>query len=116
MFQGLDMISKFHTQFLQRLEGTKDPAGEPLGLVIKTMAPMMRVYTNYINNQDATMELLKKAKKASKPFTALLEDCKQKSGSPNDLEFFLQLPPKRLPQYEILITVRTSFNICSVEN
>jgi hypothetical protein len=105
MFGGIDIISKFHAQFLQRLEGTKAPGGEQLGVVLKTMAPMMRVYTN-INTLDVTMELLKKAKKAGKPFTSLLEDCKQKSGSPNDLDFFLQLPPKRLPQYEQLIMVR----------
>lgn len=101
LFSGLGLIAKCHSQFLPHIEAAR--AGtEPLGGAIKTMVITLKVYTNYMTDLDAKIEVLRKSRK-SKEFSKFLDECKAKNGSHQEIESICAQTYKRLGTYEGLI-------------
>lgn len=101
LFSGLSLVSKCHSQFLPHIEAAR--AGtEPLGGAVKTMVITLKVYTNYMTDLDAKIEVLRKSRK-SKEFSKFLDECKAKNGSHQEIESICAHTYKRLGQYEGLI-------------
>lgn len=101
LFSGLSLVAKCHSQFLPHIEAAR--AGtEPLGGAIKTMVITLKVYTNYMTDLDAKIEVLRKSRK-SKEFSKFLDECKAKIASPQEIESICAHTYKRLGQYEGLI-------------
>lgn len=101
LFSGLSLVAKCHSQFLPHIEAAR--AGtEPLGGAIKTMVITLKVYTNYMTDLDAKIEVLRKSRK-NKEFSKFLDECKAKIGSHQEIESICAHTYKRLGQYEGLI-------------
>jgi len=104
VFSCINTILSVSKELLVELESRleKWPAIQLFGEVFIKMAPVLKLYVEYINNYDqaqAQLKLLMETPEGEGFFT----DCKQKSGSPLDILSLHIMPVQRLPRYELLL-------------
>ena len=74
-----------------------------IGAIFKNMAPVFKMYQDYINFYERAIGFIKESKSKDKELDAF---CKKFCGEvgTQDVSFFLILPVQRLPRYEMLIS------------
>ena len=76
-------------------------AGQRIGDILLGMVKVFKVYTNYVNNYNASIAEIGRLKKTSREFKAFLNETMKKCGG-HDLSSYLVLPIQRIPRYVLL--------------
>ncbi|KAL6051803.1 Rho guanine nucleotide exchange factor (GEF) 17 [Balamuthia mandrillaris] len=100
LFSNLESIIGLNTQILEAMEERMDawPSDCRFADIFIQKAPVLRLYTEYLNNYERQVQVLTELEK--KPaFVAFLKGVKSKMSLAN----YLILPVQRLPRYEILL-------------
>jgi len=106
IFSNIEMMFEFNKNLMKDLERTKKESNSStIGDIFLEHAPMMRLYSTYINNFDLSMKTLETCKTRS-AFQKLLNEYNVlANGGTMDLSAYLIQPVQRLPRYEMLIGV-----------
>jgi RhoGEF domain/SOS1/NGEF-like PH domain len=103
LFSNMDSLQQMSKQALEVWERLKTENDfSEVGPYFVRMAPVLKLYAEYVNNFDHAMERLQELMK-NPQFVNLLSTCKQRSRSSLDLGAYLIQPVQRLPRYEILL-------------
>lgn len=100
LFSNLESITCLNIQILELMEERIEqwPCEGRFADIFIEKAPVLRLYTDYLNNYDRQMTVLTELEK--KPaFIQFIKACKAKMNLGN----YLILPVQRLPRYEILL-------------
>jgi FYVE/RhoGEF/PH domain-containing protein 5/6 len=100
LFSNLESIAGLNIQILESMEERIEawPSESRFADIFIEKAPVLRLYTDYLNNYEQQVLLLTKLEK--KPaFMQYIKACKAKMNLAN----YLILPVQRLPRYEILL-------------
>jgi len=96
----LDVSKNLVAELESRL--SKWPQVQLFGDIFVRLAPVMKLYAEYVNNFDAATNRLKEL--LATPFgSSFFNFCKQKSGSMLDVMSLLIMPVQRVPRYELLL-------------
>ncbi|KAL6065518.1 Rho guanyl-nucleotide exchange factor [Balamuthia mandrillaris] len=107
IFSNIDLITELHVQLLAELEKVRgvSPETTKIGNIFVTMAPFMKLYTQYVNNYDNALNTISALHK-NKKFVAFLQS------RPTPLErikgdwyltHLLILPVQRIPRYLLFL-------------
>eukprot|EP01125_Pyxidicula_operculata_P002001 TRINITY_DN1197_c0_g1_i4.p1 TRINITY_DN1197_c0_g1~~TRINITY_DN1197_c0_g1_i4.p1 ORF type:complete len:770 (+),score=158.69 TRINITY_DN1197_c0_g1_i4:4-2313(+) len=106
LFGSIEIIYNFNvelkTYFQKRLQ--EFPVVNTFGDILLQMAPIMRLYVDYVNNYDNSLETHKTLLK-NKDFVEFDKEVKDKANLGLDLPSLLITPAQRLPRYELLLRV-----------
>lgn len=104
LFSNIESIYSFSKTLYKDLRRLNTGPNTTVGDIFLRNAPVMRMYTVYVNNYDNGNATLVECKKRSQ-FNALIDANNQIAGVATDLSAFLILPVQRPPRYEMLLTV-----------
>jgi len=104
LFSNLESLMIFSEQFLFELEQEYDCKGDSMlvGNLFARLAPLMRMYTQYVNNYQSSVSTWHLLQKRA-AFAALVEDLKARHSLPHTLPTYLIMPVQRLPRYVLLL-------------
>lgn len=97
LFSNVETLQQLHGVMLADL---KAASAEEFAEVILRSADFLKMYTDYLNGYEKSIEIVNKQSK-SKRFTNFLEE-RRKHGAP-DLMSLMILPVQRIPRYELLL-------------
>jgi hypothetical protein len=93
---------EIHKHLLKTLK--ERPPGTSFSDSLLTIAPYLKLYTEYVNNHPQATSLLMELNATSKKFSALLKQLELRPEvEAQDLSSFLIRPIQRLPRYELLL-------------
>eukprot|EP01087_Luapelamoeba_hula_P021772 TRINITY_DN766_c3_g2_i2.p1 TRINITY_DN766_c3_g2~~TRINITY_DN766_c3_g2_i2.p1 ORF type:complete len:602 (+),score=111.10 TRINITY_DN766_c3_g2_i2:1036-2841(+) len=104
IFSTIELIYSVNSAMLHDLQARLKqwPNVNNFGSVFVAMIPMMKIYTGYIKNYDASIETLKRLQE-NKAFSLRVEELRAKCGERLDLPSLLIQPVQRLPRYQMLL-------------
>jgi len=104
LFSSIEMIYHFTVELKNQLDERMRqwPSSQHIGDIFGQMAPMMKIYADYVNKFDMAMQVFKKLMQ-NKRFADFLKECQKKSGQKLDLPSFLIMPVQRMPRYQLLL-------------
>ncbi|KAL0476981.1 gxcJJ [Acrasis kona] len=72
---------------------------------MKSIVPFMKLYTDYINNFEKAMDILRECRKSKPELDTYLKKLKQetKECRSMDISSFLVMPVQRIPRYQLLL-------------
>eukprot|EP01113_Clastostelium_recurvatum_P034608 TRINITY_DN4714_c0_g1_i4.p1 TRINITY_DN4714_c0_g1~~TRINITY_DN4714_c0_g1_i4.p1 ORF type:complete len:1170 (-),score=340.73 TRINITY_DN4714_c0_g1_i4:32-3541(-) len=76
--------------------------GQRVGDVFVKMAPIMKLYAEYVNNYEQSCKVLAEVMGTEKG-ASVLRECKKRSSSNLDISSMLIMPVQRLPRYELML-------------
>eukprot|EP01119_Soliformovum_irregulare_P010871 TRINITY_DN2676_c0_g1_i1.p1 TRINITY_DN2676_c0_g1~~TRINITY_DN2676_c0_g1_i1.p1 ORF type:complete len:736 (-),score=218.71 TRINITY_DN2676_c0_g1_i1:673-2880(-) len=109
MFMNIEMIIGFNETLLEQLKQRQSqfsPETSCIGDVFVRLTPFLKLYTEYSNKYDASLDLLKKLTKSSRNFNDFLEAVRESGPGENllpPLEAQLIGPIQRIPRYTLLL-------------
>ena len=108
IFSNIELILGFNKLLLLDIQKRFDSWNEStlIGDIFLRLTPFLKLYTEYSNNYNKSMELITLACKKSKPFKEFVEG-RRKSSSTNELMVMLDslliAPVQRIPRYILLL-------------
>jgi len=104
IFSSVNTILDVSKGLVAELEARLDkwPSVQLFGDIFIRLAPVMKLYAEYINNFDNANARLK-AILSTPEGLAFFESCRQKSRSNLDINSLLIMPVQRVPRYELLL-------------
>jgi len=104
IFSNLTSILSLSKEVLNELEHRINnwTQSQRVGDIFVKMSPIMKLYSEYINNFEKASKSLGELLKSPK-CTEFLKHCKERSGSTLDISSMLIMPIQRLPRYELLL-------------
>eukprot|EP01114_Cavostelium_apophysatum_P021653 TRINITY_DN7619_c0_g1_i1.p1 TRINITY_DN7619_c0_g1~~TRINITY_DN7619_c0_g1_i1.p1 ORF type:complete len:750 (+),score=247.47 TRINITY_DN7619_c0_g1_i1:129-2378(+) len=110
IFSIIEIIARINGDFLAELQArmkTWNSANTVLGDIFLSLASAdkLKVYTRYINNYDATMNVYGKCRKSNAKFAEYIDKVRATPEVRHlDLLSFLIMPVQRIPRYILLLT------------
>jgi len=104
IFSSVNTILDVSKGLVKELEDrlAKWPSVQLFGDIFIRLAPVMKLYAEYVNNFDSAVNRVK-AIMATPEGLAFFETCKAKSRSSLDMNSLLIMPVQRVPRYELLL-------------
>eukprot|EP00005_Dracoamoeba_jomungandri_P013497 CAMPEP_0174275526 /NCGR_PEP_ID=MMETSP0439-20130205/59873_1 /TAXON_ID=0 /ORGANISM="Stereomyxa ramosa, Strain Chinc5" /LENGTH=442 /DNA_ID=CAMNT_0015367637 /DNA_START=847 /DNA_END=2175 /DNA_ORIENTATION=+ len=94
----VDLTTKIRSDILSRM-ASNDP---DLGSIFLEHAPLLSVYSDYVNNYGVASTKLREGRKKSRAVDKLLKKLEDQ-GETQDFDFYLIIPIQRPPRYELLL-------------
>jgi len=105
LFSNVEIIAMLHGRLLADLQETPN-----VGKVILKMADFLRMYTEYLNQYEQSMEVFQRNRK-NKKFQRFLKQQREDPASKGlDLCSYLIMPVQRIPRYELLLREMLRFS------
>eukprot|EP01125_Pyxidicula_operculata_P010650 TRINITY_DN3505_c2_g1_i3.p1 TRINITY_DN3505_c2_g1~~TRINITY_DN3505_c2_g1_i3.p1 ORF type:complete len:867 (+),score=220.21 TRINITY_DN3505_c2_g1_i3:235-2835(+) len=104
LFGSIEVIYNINYQMLGKFRDRLDqfPTVTNFGDIMFEMAPMLKLYVDYVNNYDTSVKVYKELCK-NKDFSDWNSEVQQKTGRGLDLSSLLITPIQRVPRYELLL-------------
>jgi len=108
IFSNISTILEFNKELLQELKLRKENWSQQamIGDIFLRLTPFLKLYTEYSNNYDRSVDLLKRATKHCASFRDFLDERRIKSESEDllpPLDALLITPVQRIPRYNLLL-------------
>jgi len=105
IFSSIEIIYSLNSEVLGKLDKRLKewPTVTRLGDIFLDFAPMMKIYTEYVNRFDDAVDTLKKLSTKGDKFQEFLRESMKNANSRLDLSSYLIMPVQRLPRYALLL-------------
>mmetsp|Transcript_11239 Transcript_11239/g.45709 ORF Transcript_11239/g.45709 Transcript_11239/m.45709 type:complete len:517 (+) Transcript_11239:76-1626(+) len=106
IFSNIESIYTFHQVFMNDIENRVKNWGSQqlVGDIFLSLAPYLKLYTQYCSNYDYSMNLVQMQKKTNGAFSAFLQEMQNHKGyNRMYITSFLILPIQRIPRYEMFL-------------
>eukprot|EP00475_Leptophrys_vorax_P006006 TRINITY_DN13655_c0_g1_i1.p1 TRINITY_DN13655_c0_g1~~TRINITY_DN13655_c0_g1_i1.p1 ORF type:complete len:806 (+),score=221.61 TRINITY_DN13655_c0_g1_i1:147-2564(+) len=110
VFSNLDAIHRFHTVMVTQLSNEKNMAK-----VFSKNADFLKMYTQYLNGYEQSIEILTQHSKNKKFQSFLAERRDSEVCKGLDIMSYLIMPVQRIPRYELLLRELKRFTLPSDE-
>ncbi|KAL6077133.1 Rho guanine nucleotide exchange factor (GEF) 17, variant 2 [Balamuthia mandrillaris] len=101
---SVEVLYPLNVQFLRELEERMKlwPTSTSVGDIFIKFGPMMKLYSDFINNYERSQAMLKQLSEQQQ-FATFLKEAERKSRCRQDIHSLLIMPVQRLPRYQLLL-------------
>jgi hypothetical protein len=109
LFQSIFVIKNVNERLLESLtavsSGHPKVGEETIGKIFLRLGPMLKSYTDYVNNYDDMVKSIKEFKKAKPTFDSFMTAIENKAVKDGKVGFFSYMisPVQRIPRYTLLL-------------